>query len=182
MRVITGSARGRKLQAPEGLATRPTTDQVKESIFNIIQFEVPGAKVLDLFAGSGQMGIEALSRGAAFCVFIDNAPISQDVIRENLKKTGFIKSARFANMDAAQFLASTKDSFDLAFLDPPYEMEWIAKILPLLSAKIAEGGTVICETEKTAQLPEEAGDLILHRSYKYGKIKVTIYHKKESAS
>ena len=96
MRVITGSQRGRKLMSLEGDSVRPTTDKVKESIFNIIQFDVPDAKVLDLFAGSGQLGIEALSRGAESCVFVDSSSKSIAVVEENLKITSFREKAKTA--------------------------------------------------------------------------------------
>ena len=105
MRVITGTARGRKLKTLEGMDVRPTTDMVKEAVFSIVQFQVPCASVLDVFAGSGQMGIEALSRGAARAVFVDNSRASQAVIRENLAATGLAKQARVIADDAVSFLA-----------------------------------------------------------------------------
>ena len=120
MRVITGSARGRKLKTLEGVDVRPTTDRVKEAVFSIVQFDVQGAAVLDLFAGSGQMGIEALSRGAKLAVFVDSSKRSLEVVRDNLKTTGLAPSSRVVTMDYKSFLAGTRDQFDIAFLDPPY--------------------------------------------------------------
>ena len=121
MRVITGLARGRKLKTLEGDSVRPTTDKVKESIFNIIQFEVEGRNVLDLFSGSGQLGIEALSRGANGCVFVDSSRASLKVTEENIKAAGFEKSARTVLSDSLSYLDRTCERFDLAFLDPPYK-------------------------------------------------------------
>ena len=120
MRVITGSARGMALKAPKGMDTRPTMDQVKEGIFSAIQFEVEGRRVLDLFAGSGQMGIEALSRGAKSAVFVDMREDACKVVRENLAKTRLEQNARVVRADYLSYLASARETFDLIFLDPPY--------------------------------------------------------------
>ena len=120
MRVITGTARGRKLQTPAGTAVRPTSDMVKEAVFSIVQFEVEGARVLDLFAGSGQMGIEALSRGARSCVFVDNAKNSLAAVRENLRSCNLTAHAKVMAGDALVFLREYRgEPFDIAFLDPP---------------------------------------------------------------
>ena len=175
MRVITGTARGRKLQTLPGLDVRPTTDQAKEAIFNTIQFEVEGALFLDLFAGSGQMGIEALSRGARFCVFVDSSRQAQDVIRENLASTGFAKQARLSAMDSFGYLTTAAEQFDIAFLDPPYNQGLIPKALPLLVPKMTPGGVILCEHQKGEELPETAGNFRIHRTYRYGKIMVTAY-------
>lgn len=175
MRVITGSARGRRLNTLEGLDVRPTTDQVKEAMFSIIQFEVEGAMVLDLFAGSGQLGIEALSRGARFAVFVDQSRKAQEVIRENLQHTGLAKQSRVAAMDAIAFLQSTKETFDIALLDPPYRTDLIEKALPLLAEHMSPGGVILCETAKEETLPEEAGAFRKKKEYRYGKIKLTAY-------
>ena len=143
MRVITGSARGRKLEAPQGLETRPTSDMVKEAMFSIIQFEVEEAMVLDLFAGSGQLGIEALSRGAKFAVFVDASREAQEVIRANLQSTGLAQKSRVAAMDALGFLKSTGDRFSIALLDPPYQKGLLDEALPLLAGKMEEGLSLI---------------------------------------
>ena len=120
MRVITGSARGRKLKTMEGMDTRPTSDRVKEAVFSAIQFDLPGSVFLDLFAGSGQMGIEALSRGAKQAVFNDLNPKAVQVVRDNLLATGFSRQARVLNLSLEGFLRTDKTLFDLAYLDPPY--------------------------------------------------------------
>jgi 16S rRNA (guanine966-N2)-methyltransferase len=177
LRVITGTARGRKLATLEGMDVRPTTDMVKEALFSIIQFEVEGANVLDLFAGSGQLGIEALSRGARFCVFVDSSRESQNITRQNLQTTGLAQRARVAAMDYAAFLASTGETFDLAFLDPPYRKGLVQEALPLLAQKMSPGGAILCETPKGESLPLEAGEFRLKKQYTYGKIMLTLYRR-----
>ena len=122
MRVISGTARNKPLLSVEGMDTRPTIDRVKEGVFSSIQFIIPGAKVLDLFSGTGQMGIECLSRGASFGVFVDMAPKAVDVTTKNLKNCGLFDKARVVNMVSQDFLRTTKDNFDIVFLDPPYNM------------------------------------------------------------
>ena len=119
MRVITGTARGVPLKAPKGIDTRPTMDQVKEGIFSAIQFEVEGRRALDLFAGSGQLGIEALSRGAAHCTFVDKGREPIAVIRENLKKTRLEERAEVVQADYSSYLKTCRTQFDLILLDPP---------------------------------------------------------------
>ena len=118
MRVITGTARGRRLKTPENSDIRPTTDNVKESVFNIIQFDIEGRRVLDLFAGTGQLGIECLSRGAAEAVFIDDSREAVRIVKDNLKACGF--SAPVLQQDALSYLRSC-GRFDLIFVDPPYD-------------------------------------------------------------
>lgn len=179
MRVITGTARGKKLITPEGMAVRPTSDSVKESIFSIIQFEVPGAKVLDLFAGSGQLGIEALSRGASLAVFVDQGPESLKAVRQNLQNTGLQRNSRAVNMEAESFLNGCKDQFDIIFLDPPYSKEILPRILPKVVEKTSEYGIIVCEHDKRDVLPETVGDFCLCRTYHYGRIALTTYRKKE---
>ncbi len=180
MRVITGSARGRKLEAPQGLETRPTSDMVKEAMFSIIQFEVEEAMVLDLFAGSGQLGIEALSRGAKFAVFVDASREAQEVIRANLQSTGLAQKSRVAAMDALGFLKSTGDRFSIALLDPPYQKGLLEEALPLLAGKMEEDGVILCESEKNEILPQKAGAFALYKEYRYGKKKITVYRKEEA--
>ena len=120
MRVITGSARGRRLLELAGGETRPTADRVKEGVFNIIQFDIEGRRVLDLFAGTGQLGVEALSRGAAEAVFVEQRRDAARLVTENLKLTGLADRARVVNGDALSYLAGAGERFDIVFIDPPY--------------------------------------------------------------
>lgn len=182
MRVITGSARGKKLKTLEGNDVRPTSDKVKEAIFSIIQFDVPGASVLDLFAGSGQLGIEALSRGASHCVFVDNSAKSIAVVKENVNSAGFVKSSRILNMDSLDYLKTAKSGLDIALLDPPYKNGLIEKAMPLLSSKMNDGGIVVCEHESELVLADEYGEFRVMKRYKYGNISVTTYMKNPQAS
>ncbi len=175
MRVITGSARGRKLITLEGNDVRPTTDRVKEAIFSSIQFDIEGSSVLDLFAGSGQLGIEALSRGAESAVFVDNSKNSLDVVKKNLDITGFNDKSELYNMNSIDFIKICNRKFDFIFLDPPYNNGILFEILPNLSKLLKESGKIICEHEQNLVLPEEINDLRLKKSYKYGKIKVTSF-------
>ena len=168
MRVIAGSARGRRLKTLEGMDVRPTTDKVKEAIFSAIQFDLPDAAVLDLFAGSGQMGIEALSRGAASVVFVDRSARSLQVTQENLESVQFAEQAQLHQTEAQSFLQSTAMQFDIAILDPPYRKGMHEKLLPLLAEHMADNGIVICE-------PQSVGILEQKKQKKYGAITVTTY-------
>lgn len=175
MRVITGTARGKKLKTLENLDIRPTSDMVKEAIFSIIQFDVPGSSVLDLFAGSGQLGIEALSRGAEHCVFVEKNRAAFDIVNENLLHCDFKKNSRVLQMDSLEYLKVAKAGLDIALLDPPYNQGLIEKALPLLDSKMNEGAIIVCEHEKELTLAESYGRMKLHKRYKYGKIAVTVF-------
>ena len=177
MRVITGEARGRRLVTLEGEDVRPTTDRVKEGMFNIIQFDVEGANVIDLFAGSGQLGIEALSRGAKHCTFVDAANRSVDVVKQNLKTVGFEKRASVFCGDSKMYITLSKDKFDIALLDPPYNKNLIDEVLPAVAEKMTDYGVIICESALDETLPQTAGEFSLYREYRYGKIKLTAYRK-----
>ena len=177
MRVITGTARGRRLLAPAGQAVRPTSAMVKEAIFSMVQFEVEGARVLDLFAGSGQMGIEALSRGARECVFVDSTRESLGTLRSNLTSTGPWKNARVIPSGAIEFLRGyTGAAFDIAFIDPPYDSAPLAtKCLRLLAGHMSAAGVAICEAEDGEDLPQEMPPLVLRKTYKYGRTRIFQY-------
>lgn len=175
MRVITGSARGRKLETLEGLDVRPTTEIVKEAVFSIIHFRLPGAKVADIFAGSGQMGIEALSRGASRAVFVDQSRASLQVVRKNLQTTCLGGNAEVVMDGAESFLTRTHEKFDFIFLDPPYNKGYGEKLLPLLGRALAEEGVILFEHAKEEPLPDEAGGLVKLKDYRYGKTFVTSY-------
>jgi 16S rRNA (guanine(966)-N(2))-methyltransferase RsmD len=183
MRVISGTARGRRLKDLPGLDTRPTTDKVKESIFNIVQFDIEGRRVLDLFAGTGQLGIEALSRGAQSCVFVDQSREAVRVVKENLASTGFENQSRVAQGDSVAFLSSCREKFGLAFLDPPYATDLLDRAL-IRMAEIdimAENGIIVCESASDKLLPQLPAPYEMGRDYRYGKIKLTVYHRRAQA-
>lgn len=175
MRVITGKCRGKKLAALEGLETRPTSDMVKEAVFSIIQFDVPGACVLDLFAGSGQMGIEALSRDAQHCVFVDKNPDAVRIIKKNISDCGLTSQARVLNMDSLEYLKVAKGGFDIVIIDPPYSQGLVGKALELLVPKLNVGAIVICEHERELELPDNPEGLRSRKRYRYGKTAVTVF-------
>ena len=175
MRIITGSARGKRLQTPSGLHTRPTTDRVKESVFSALQFEIEGRAVLDLFAGSGQMGLEALSRGATACTFVDSSKDACDVVRTNAKATRLADRARIVNSDAQRFCDGCHERFDVVFLDPPYAAGLLEGALTAAARLLNAGGFVVCESDERAELPETVEGLTLYRSYRYSHVKLWIY-------
>ena len=177
MRVITGSARGRRLETLPGEdITRPTSESVKEALFSMIQFEIEDARVLDLFAGSGQLGIEALSRGASFCTFVENNKSARAVTERNITHCGFEQKSQVVLRDAVSFLSGS-GRYDIAFLDPPYHKGLVEKAMPLLVEKMSETGIISCETARDEELPERFGDFTVWRSRAYGKIKLTVYRK-----
>ena len=175
MRVITGSARGRVLETLPGTDVRPTTDRVKEALFSIIQFELEGRNVLDLFGGSGQLGIEAVSRGAAKATFVDADADAIKVIRKNLATTKLDSRAVVLQTDSVSFAASHTGSFDIVFLDPPYGKGILQRVIPLVAQKVSPGGAVVCESPTGEILPPEAGNFRIFREYRYGKTKITVY-------
>jgi 16S rRNA (guanine(966)-N(2))-methyltransferase RsmD len=182
MRVITGTAKGVNLTALSGVETRPTADKVKEAMFSAVQFALEGAVVLDLFAGSGQLGIEALSRGAGKAYFADNNPQAVAIIKGNLEKAQFFNSqcSRVDRKPYTAFLRLVKDKFDIAFLDPPYERGIIEKVLPLLVPKMNGANPdakIICEHEKRLCLPEKVDAFEIEKVYHYGSVSLTIYRR-----
>ena len=180
MRVIKGKARGRKLNTLEGEdVVRPTSDKVKEAMFSIVHFELDGATVLDAFAGSGQLGIEALSRGAAKAYFIDENKAAFETVKENLKLTKLFDDAVVLNADAFSYMRNTQEKFDIVFLDPPYRKELVANALPVAARCCKPGALVVCETDAREELPETAGTLTKFREYKYSKTKLTTYRNQE---
>jgi len=178
MRVISGTARGRKLKEPEGHAIRPTTDMVKESVFNIIQFDIEGRRVLDLFAGTGQLGIEALSRGASSAVFVDESNDAIRLVRNNITAMGFEDKATVLRGDAVTFLKQG-GGFDVIFLDPPYDSGLMEKALINIIEfdMLKENGIIICETNVERQMPEVNFPYKKGKGYKYGRIKIVLYTK-----
>lgn len=180
MRVITGSAKGKNLVTPEGReVTRPTGGKTKEGIFSSIQFLIEGATVLDIYAGSGQLGIEALSRGAKKAIFVDSAKEAQKCILENIKNCGFEDKAQLKTTDAILYLSGTMERFDIVFMDPPYAAEQLPLALPAVSKIMNKGGVAICETAKTVDLKDNYFGLKLYKEYRYGKTKVLAFRKED---
>lgn len=176
MRVITGKARGASLATLPGEATRPTGAKVKEGIFSALQFEMEGARVFDMFAGTGQMGIEALSRGASHCVFAENSREAAELVRSNLMKTRLFEDAEVFQGDAFLRAARFKEaSLDIVFVDPPYRQGLSLKALEALDGKVSPGGCVVVETSSEEELPETVGGLSAARTYRYSSVKVTVY-------
>ena len=175
MRVITGSAKGRKLEQLTGNDVRPTTERVKEAVFSIIQFNIEGRRFLDLFAGSGQMGIEALSRGAVRAVFIDSSRESVEIVKRNLSSVKLDECARVFRADSISYLKSCRETFDLVFIDPPYSTGLLQQALDNIERVMSKGGIVICESPVTEELPEELTEFVKLREYRHGKIKITTY-------
>ncbi len=176
MRVITGIVGGRKLKSPEGEAIRPTTDHVKQAMFNILQFDLEGRRILDLFGGTGQLGIEALSRGAREVVFVDSSRTAVALIRENLKRCAL--QAGVIQMNALQYL-ERGEKFDVVFIDPPYDDGLYCPVLERINSvdNLTEGGIIICEARADTALPEMRQPYQKLRERKYGSMKICIYTK-----
>ena len=178
MRVITGTARGRKLKTPSDYDVRPTTDNVKESIFNIISFDIEGRRVLDLFAGTGQMGIEAISRGAGETVFVDNSLSSIKLIKENLDICGF--KAPVIKSDALSYIQNA-EPFDVIFIDPPYDSTLYEQVLEKVNTidLLKKNGIIIVEARKERALPDMKEPYFKKKEYIYGKVKVVTFTKEQ---
>lgn len=180
MRVISGRCRGMRLRSVPGTATRPTTDRVKESLFNILAPWVPGARVLDLFAGTGALGIEALSRGAQEAVFVEREPRAAAVVRANLRHTGLESLAEVRLADAVrevQRLARQGRQFDLVFMDPPYGQGLAQAALAALGAAglVAPDGWVVVEHGVREEMPKRAENLAQVRTVRYGDTVLTFF-------
>ena len=179
MRVITGTARGVQLKTPEGLTTRPTSDRVKEAMFSIIHFDIPGADVLDLFGGTGQLGIEALSRGAKSAVFVDAGEPACRLIRENLKRARMEGQGRVVRSDYLEYLTRSREQFDIILLDPPYAEVFLENALKRITEIdiLRSGGIIVAERPLGKELPWEFEGYQRSKDYKYGKTLLTIYRK-----
>ena len=181
MRIITGTARGKVLKTLEGEATRPTAEKVKEAVFSAIQFDIEGRRFLDLFAGSGQMGLEALSRGASHATFIDASLDAMAVVKENAKKTGFFECSHFLVSDYRNYIrkAEGRDRFDLIFIDPPYAERIAADAIErILKASLAADGAIfVAESEEEdifASKKELQEKFETVKKKKYGRTYITI--------
>ena len=173
LRIITGTAKGKKIETLEGEATRPTSERIKEAVFSSIQFDIEDRRVLDLFAGSGQLGLEALSRGAASATFIDASREAIDIVKKNAKTTGFFDVCRYNVSDWRNYIrkASGRDRYDLVFVDPPYAMECCSDALKRLSEAdlLEKGAIVVLESGTEDVRPEEHTAFDVIKSTHYGK-------------
>ncbi len=186
LKIITGAAKGKVLKTLDGEATRPTSERIKEAVFSSIQFDIESRRVLDLFAGSGQMGLEALSRGAESCMFIDSSREAMEIVKANVVSTGFSKQSKYLVSDARNYIrkASGREIFDLVFIDPPYSLECSGEIIRKLitGGLLADGAIVVSETGNEIINPEDFPELEVTKSRQYGKktaINIFLYHKEK---
>ena len=178
MRVISGKARGTSLYSLDGSHTRPTTDRVKESMFSIINFYIPDGVVLDLFSGSGALGIEALSRGAKKCYFIENSRGAADIVKKNIEKTNLSENAVLKVIDYKTFLNSVDEKFDVILLDPPYNKKMCDEAMKIIYERqlLNDDGVIVCETEYPEVITT---DFEKKKDYKYGKTKLSVFVNKD---
>ena len=179
MRVIAGKARGTTLKPPSGMLTRPTADRVKEAMFSIIQFDIPASRVLDLFGGTGQLGIEALSRGARHAVFVDENENACRLIRENLKRSHMESDACVIRSDYAAYLRKCTECFDIVFLDPPYAEVFLENSLKMITEIdiLQSGGIIVTERPAGKELSLDIPGYSCSKDYKYSNTVLTIYRK-----
>lgn len=177
MRIITGDFRGRKLEAPVSNNIRPTSDKVKESIFNILAFDIPGAVCVDLFAGTGNLGLEALSRGAEFCYFCDSSNESIALIRKNIETCNAGSYSKILAGDYRRTLSRIDNKVDIFFLDPPYEAGLYEKCFQLIRSMdlLTSGGLIMAEHGAKNPLSDEIEGFIKIKEKKYGTIIVDIF-------
>ena len=179
MRVISGKARGTVLKTPDGMQTRPTADRVKEALFSILQFELPGTRVLDLFGGTGQLGIEAISRGAKSAVFVDAGEPACRLIKENLRRAKMESEGRVIRSDYLQYLSQCRETFDIIFLDPPYAEVFLENAINKISEIdiLQSGGIIVAERPAEKTLNLEIQGYSQTKDYKYGNTVLTLYRK-----
>ena len=179
MRVVAGSARGTVLKTPEGMLTRPTADRVKEAVFSILHFDVQDALVLDLFGGTGQLGIEALSRGAKRAVFVDHQQKACELIRENLRRTRFTGQGSVVRGDYLEYLRRTREKFDIILLDPPYAENFLENALNCIAEIdiLRDNGIIVTERPLEKALDLQLPGFVRSRDYKYGKTLIALYRR-----
>ena len=181
MRVITGTARGKKLASPEGEHTRPTLERIKEAIFSIIQFDIANKDVLDLFAGSGQLGIEALSRGAKYAEFVDNDKNACDVITSNLKSTDLSNKAKVICGECFSHVRHKRDceKYGLIFIDAPYGKDLADDMLKNIAANdiCGEDAIIVCECARADKYKDSYGEFVLYRNKEYASTRILVYKK-----
>lgn len=174
LKIVTGIAKGRKIETLPSDVTRPTSQRIKEALFSAIQFDIESRRVLDLFAGSGQLGLEAMSRGAASCFFVDALRESIDIVKKNAKNTGFFDSSRYLVSDYRNFIRKSagKLKFDLVFIDPPYAMQCCTEaLLRLREAGLLENGAIVALESGEEKIDFEAlPDFEILKSTQYGKM------------
>lgn len=179
MRVVSGIAKRKQLITLNGDRLRPTTDRVKEAMFSIIQFNINSKEVLDLFAGSGQLGIEALSRNAKNCTFVDSNIDAHRIEIVNLKNTNLLSKAKVLLSDSLKFLKNVKNKYDIIFLDPPYNTNLLIRCLNVIHSKLKPGGIVVCEHSKNVNILDNFENIALQKQYEYGRIMLTFYKSKQ---
>lgn len=179
MRVITGTLKGKRLNTLDGRDVRPTPDRVKEGLFSALHFDIEGRRILDLFAGSGQLGIEALSRGAESCVFVDSSKDSVKIIKSNIEACDLEDKTKVYNSDYASYCAMSRETFDYAFLDPPYSAGLLTPAIKAVLPLMSDYGAIICEHPPEVKLESAIGGFYIHKNYRYGKVLVTVYRKGE---
>lgn len=189
LKIITGEAKGKRLRTLEGEATRPTSERVKEAIFSSLQFDLEHRRVLDLFAGCGQLGLEALSRGSESVTFVDSSREAMEIVKENAKNTGYFDRCRYAVSDYRNFIrkASGRDRYDLVLIDPPYAMECCGEAVGRLleSGILEDGAIVVCECGTEAFDPAALPHFETLKSTRYGKktyVAILLYRKPEEPS
>ena len=185
MRVISGKARGLKLNTPKNDDVRPTTDRVKESLFNMINSYIMDSDILDLFAGTGSLGIECLSRGANQCIFVDNSKESINIVKSNIKKARVENESIVLNLDfksAINSLSSKNKQFDVIFMDPPYYKNMFSDALSAVDNNnlLKEDGIIVVEHDTVDKFPDNMGRLYKSREKKYGNTTLTFYKMEEA--
>ncbi len=176
MRIITGQARGKQIKTLAGDDVRPTSEKVKEAIFSIIHFHLPGAQVLDVFAGSGQLGLEALSRGAKKVCMVDNSQKSCSIVSANIRSVGLSGGSVYHD-DAFRFMRRTDKTFDIILIDPPYSLDLAQKAVVLAGEILVDDGFIIAKTEKGCKMPTETESVVLKKKYKHGTTDLWLYRK-----
>ena len=181
MRVISGTARGTQLKTPDGMLTRPTADRVKEALFSILQFDIPGTEVLDLFGGTGQLGIEALSRGSTSATFVDAREDACKLIRENLRRTHMLEKGKVVHMDYLSYLNQCRKRYHIVFLDPPYAETFLENSLKRIAEIdiLHSNGIIVTERPLGKDLQWEHDGFTRSRDYKYGKTVLTIFRRNQ---
>ncbi|MBA1333805.1 MAG: 16S rRNA (guanine(966)-N(2))-methyltransferase [Firmicutes bacterium] len=185
MRIIAGCLKGRKLKEPKGRNIRPTADRVKEAVFSIIAFDIQGKRVLDLFAGTGNLGLEALSRGANYSVFVDSSREALTLVKENIKLLGLEDRSDVLFMDAfksIEYLDRNRDKFDIIFIDPPYREGLYEDIIKKIAVSgiMNEECIVVIEHPSDMKLEKHPDDMKMYKQKKYGNTKITIMKRTDS--